>query len=116
MTVTSDLPVDTATRPRIEVFDGLRGIAIVLVILSHGWTIWPNTGVMGNGILRAPFSSGNFAVSIFFVIGSYLAVTAMLRERDRTGNLSVPSAKGSDGAVVSIGRPVTRVRSRSMAR
>jgi peptidoglycan/LPS O-acetylase OafA/YrhL len=60
------------------VFDGLRGIAIVLVVVSHGWTIWPAEVYREPG-LRTLFSSGNFAVSLFFAVGAYAATTALLR-------------------------------------
>lgn len=79
----------TAARHRIDVLDGLRGIAIVLVVLSHGWTIWPSTGLMHHAFTRTLFSSGNFAVSIFFVVGGFLATRAMLAEVNRTGGLRV---------------------------
>jgi peptidoglycan/LPS O-acetylase OafA/YrhL len=73
-------PVETtAATPRISVFDGVRGVAIILVVLSHGWTIWPTTQIEQNGFVKALFTSGDFAVSIFFVIGAFLATRAMLR-------------------------------------
>lgn len=83
MTVTTEV----APRRRIDVLDGIRGVAIVLVVLSHGWTVWPTSGITGSPILRTVFESGNFAVSIFFVVGAYLAVSAMLREIERAGSL-----------------------------
>lgn len=65
---------------RIDVFDGLRGIAIVLVVLSHGWTIWPSTFVMSHRPLSTLFASGNFAVSIFFVVGAFVATQSLIRK------------------------------------
>jgi peptidoglycan/LPS O-acetylase OafA/YrhL len=79
MTVNADSPSEETPRRRIDVLDGIRGIAIVLVVLSHGWTIWPTTDLSKSPVSRTLFASGNFAVSIFFVIGAYLAVTSMLR-------------------------------------
>jgi peptidoglycan/LPS O-acetylase OafA/YrhL len=76
-------PVETTTTTsRLDVFDGLRGVAIILVVLSHGWTIWPSTEIAKNDGLRALFTSGDYAVSIFFVIGAFFATRAMLREAD----------------------------------
>jgi peptidoglycan/LPS O-acetylase OafA/YrhL len=77
--VRSAAPVVQTSRARIDVFDGLRGIAIVLVVLSHGWAIWPTTRINDNAFVQTLFSSGNYAVSIFFVIGFFLATGSMLR-------------------------------------
>ncbi|MDQ6687787.1 MAG: acyltransferase [Actinomycetota bacterium] len=78
MTAAADIP----SRSRLKPLDGLRGIAIVLVVVSHGWTIWPTTSLDRNGALKVMFSSGNFAVSIFFVVGGFLAVRGWLRTID----------------------------------
>jgi peptidoglycan/LPS O-acetylase OafA/YrhL len=66
--------------------DGLRGYAIILVVLSHLWTLYvlPEDAPYALEVL---FESGDFAVSIFFVIGAYLATSAMLRQVDETGHL-----------------------------
>jgi peptidoglycan/LPS O-acetylase OafA/YrhL len=74
---------------RSGALDGLRGIAILLVLLSHGWTLWPSTDLNRHGFTRTLFGSGNVAVSIFFVIGGFLATRAMLAEVERTGGLKV---------------------------
>ncbi|WP_170867012.1 acyltransferase family protein [Nocardioides lianchengensis] len=69
----------------------MRGIAVVLVVLSHLWRISPwmlqrmfdardGTGSTGSQFLGYLFSAGNYAVSIFFVIGAFLATRAMLRQ------------------------------------
>lgn len=76
-----EAPTATATR-RLAVYDGLRGIAILLVVLSHGWTIWPTTRISEDPTLKALFSSGDFAVTVFFVIGAFFATRAMLRSAD----------------------------------
>jgi peptidoglycan/LPS O-acetylase OafA/YrhL len=69
-------------RRRVDVFDGLRGIAIILVVLSHGWTLWPSVGLRDNRWIWNLFGSGNFAVSIFFVISFFLATAGLLRKVD----------------------------------
>lgn len=71
-------------KPRLAALDGLRGFAIVLVLFSHTWVVADILGVK-NPIFRVFFSSGNYAVAIFFVIGGYLATRSMLAERQRTG-------------------------------
>lgn len=68
--------------PRVEVFDGLRGIAIILVVLSHGWAIWPSDYVLGTDPLDTLFRAGNFAVSIFFVVGAFVATRGLLRRAE----------------------------------
>ncbi len=86
------MTTDVATRGRVEkgtrsgVLDGIRGVAIVLVVMSHLWVVYPVYD-WSSDALRILFGSGNFAVSIFFVVGAYFATAAMLREVDRTGNL-----------------------------
>ena len=81
-------PVETSpTAPRSAVFDGLRGLAIVLVVISHGWTVWPTTEIEKNAVVKAIFSSGDFAVSVFFVVGAFLATRSLLRTADSTGDL-----------------------------
>ena len=72
----------TATRDRL--LDGIRGYAIVLVLLSHTWIIAPANDWTAVSWL---FSSGDYAVTIFFVVSGFLATSAMLREQDRTGRI-----------------------------
>ena len=74
----SDRP-HTVVRDRVLVFDGLRGIAIVLVMLSHtAWLTWPHVRGEGSIVTRALLENGNFAVSIFFVVGAFLYTRSLL--------------------------------------
>ncbi|MEO6512187.1 MAG: acyltransferase [Nocardioides sp.] len=76
--------VSATARTRDRMLDGIRGYAIVLVLLSHTWIIAPT----GNWTaVTWLFSSGDYAVTIFFVVSGFLATRAMLRERDRTGKI-----------------------------
>ena len=82
--------MSTAITPaprRIEIFDGLRGIAIILVVLSHGWAIWPSDRVLSSDPLDTLFRAGNFAVSIFFVVGAFVATQALLRRAQSPAGL-----------------------------
>lgn len=82
--------MSTASTPaprRIEIFDGLRGIAIILVVLSHGWAIWPSERVLSSDPLDTVFRAGNFAVSIFFVVGAFVATQALLRRAQSPAGL-----------------------------
>jgi peptidoglycan/LPS O-acetylase OafA/YrhL len=85
------IPVPERASQRVLLFDGLRGIALVLVVLSHVWHISPwflqrmfdardSTGPVWSQIVGNLVSAGNYAVSIFFVIGSFLVTRAMLRQ------------------------------------
>lgn len=78
------VPTREQTRRRVSVFDGIRGIAIILVVLSHTWVVAesPDTKVF-----RVLFASGDFAVSIFFVVGGFLATLGMMRRLDGGGAL-----------------------------
>jgi peptidoglycan/LPS O-acetylase OafA/YrhL len=63
--------------------DGIRGIAIVAVLLYHvGQTIWP-----GAGDWLAP---GGFAgVDLFFVLSGFLITTLLLEEAQRRGRIDL---------------------------
>lgn len=75
------------TTPRITTFDGLRGIAIVIVVLSHGWTLWPTDGLSRIPVVRGVFNSGNTAVTVFFAVGAFLLCSAVLAAGDGPGRL-----------------------------
>ena len=64
---------------RLSVLDGLRGIAIVAVVLSHGWQLWPTDWIDDQSWLRPVFRSGNFAVTIFLVAAGFLTWSALSR-------------------------------------
>jgi peptidoglycan/LPS O-acetylase OafA/YrhL len=74
----------TKAASRDRMLDGIRGVAIVLVLLSHTWIVAPTSNWTAVTWL---FSSGDFAVSIFFVVSGFLATRGMLREVDQTGRL-----------------------------
>lgn len=59
-------------RPDIE---GMRAIAVGLVLLYHGF--------------HAPFTGGFVGVDVFFVISGFLITNLLLHEKARTGGISV---------------------------
>ncbi|MCW2848028.1 MAG: oatA 3 [Marmoricola sp.] len=65
-------PTPTAVRPEIQ---GLRSVAVLLVVLYH---LWP-------GRLRG----GYIGVDVFFVISGFLISGNLLREVQRTGRVSL---------------------------
>lgn len=59
-------------RPDIE---GLRAVAVGLVLLFHGY--------------HKPFSGGFVGVDVFFVISGFLITSLLLREHTKTGRISI---------------------------
>lgn len=102
---------DTAAAPdrqrspvaRLRALDGLRGIAMVLVVLSHAWTLVPHSE-FDQGPTRGLFAAGNFAVTLFLVVGGYLLVRGLLREAEHNGRLEV--GRGLLRRVLRVGLPV----------
>ncbi|MFC7488920.1 acyltransferase family protein [Knoellia sp. CPCC 206453] len=74
------------TLPRRDsALDGLRGLAIVLVVLSHGWTVYPFDDIAKIAPFDALLLAGNVAVTLFLVISGYLVTRSMLMARDAHG-------------------------------
>jgi peptidoglycan/LPS O-acetylase OafA/YrhL len=77
-------------RPRhIPSLDGLRALSVLLVIAVHSTQRFGMTH-------RVPFwvqvlANGGLGVFLFFVISGYLITTLLLRERDKTGAISLKS-------------------------
>ncbi len=76
----------TASR-RVEALDGIRGVAIALVVLSHTWTLLPFADLRRAAPLDGLFRSGNLAVSIFLVIGGFLVTRTLLRRSESVNGL-----------------------------
>jgi len=80
-----------ATSPgaRIPCLDGLRAVAILLVLFSHvrqtnqfpevGWLLAPQMRIIGTA-----------GVCLFFIISGYLITTLLLQEKERYGACSLP--------------------------
>ena len=61
---------------RMPALDGLRGVALLLMMMFH--TITP------------PFSGGFISIDMFFVLSGYLICGLLLREFAKTGSISLP--------------------------
>lgn len=63
---------------RISGLDGVRGLAILGVVIEHGWL-----GVPGAQITRA----GAYGVDLFCLLSAFLIASLLLRERRETGKI-----------------------------
>jgi peptidoglycan/LPS O-acetylase OafA/YrhL len=61
------------TAPRNSSLDGLRGIAIALVVLFHSYSRWASVAPFGDRFAHTPvLSQGNIGVYLFFLISGYV--------------------------------------------
>lgn len=89
---TQDAP-SPLSQGRIPSLDGLRAVSILLVVVSHlsmasdnplpGRVWWYHNGAIG--------------VDVFFAISGFLITTLLLRERDRSGKISIRGFYGRRG-------------------
>ncbi len=82
---------DLFSRPvnQVAALDGLRALAVLLVIFDHfAVTVWHDTGI-GNGwwLRTPPFRYGWSGVDLFFVLSGFLIGGQLWRERMRTGSI-----------------------------
>jgi peptidoglycan/LPS O-acetylase OafA/YrhL len=81
----SDATPSWIDRGRIPSLDGLRAIAIGLVLFCH----WHFPLCEHPAVHAVHWRAGVFGVQLFFVLSGFLITTLMLREVQRTGGLSV---------------------------
>lgn len=68
---------------RIGAFDGMRGIAYIMIILAHGWTLFPFEGIRSTPLIAWLFVNGGYAVSVFLIFGGYFAARSLLPQIQR---------------------------------
>lgn len=68
---------------RIVALDGLRCVAVSLVILSHAAEAYLPT--QASSLWLAPLVNGSLGVRLFFVLSGFLITTLLLREQERRG-------------------------------
>ncbi len=78
--------MSTQAQPRISALDGMRGIAILMVILDHMSSAWCQ-----NAHLIQPewMKQGSRGVSVFFFLSGYLITSRLKAEYDRTGHIDL---------------------------
>jgi peptidoglycan/LPS O-acetylase OafA/YrhL len=76
--------VDSFYRPGLDI---LRALAFLLVFVAHGLVSEINRPTQAGAIARM----GEFGVSIFFFLSSYLITELLLREKRDTGTIHVPA-------------------------
>ncbi len=73
----------TATKPRIVFLDGLRGIAILSVVLFHAYVRWPDVLPHGNRYGSIPLlNHGGFGVFLFFLISGFVILMTLDKTPD----------------------------------
>lgn len=77
----------SAARPRIATIDGLRGVAIILVVWFHTWQItWLAKPFPFTSISLQPLAeTGFFGVALFFFISGFVIVLPFVRARIAAG-------------------------------
>ncbi|MEY2433073.1 MAG: hypothetical protein QOC92_2798 [Acidimicrobiaceae bacterium] len=68
-------PPITSTPPRLEALDGVRGLAVIAVLLFHAGVSWAGGGYLG--------------VDVFFVLSGFLITSLLLAELDRTNGIDL---------------------------
>ncbi len=77
------------THRQIPSLDGLRALSVTLVILLHTLQRFGLTHHVP--LLAYVLANGAIGVQIFFVISGFLITTLLLREREKTGRISLGS-------------------------
>lgn len=86
---TSAAPFHVAPSGKIRGLDGLRGLAVITVVLTHMgmYAVWVRNGLLGNGAL--PMVDGDAGVHVFFVLSGFLITGLLVQEMEATGRVSV---------------------------
>ncbi len=80
--MSSTVPSSAPASSRIPSLDGLRGIAILLVLIGHGGYVFPD----GLAPCLPYAGNGPLGVSIFFVLSGFLIYRLSVRELEQTGS------------------------------
>jgi len=73
---------------RIQYLDGLRGVAILSVLMFHAFSRWPGIVPYGSEFVKVPiFFYGWLGVQLFFMISGYVIFMSLERSRNLHGFL-----------------------------
>lgn len=64
-------------KQRLEFLDGLRGVAIFLVVLYHSYVRWPE--FVGHQFANSPLTQGKMGVELFFMISGFVIFMSLDR-------------------------------------
>jgi peptidoglycan/LPS O-acetylase OafA/YrhL len=70
----------------LPTLDGLRAVAVIIVIIAH-----LNHRVFKSELIDTIIPTGNLGVYIFFVLSGFLITTLLLKEKVKTGTISLTS-------------------------
>lgn len=71
---------------RIPLLDGFRAVAVMLVVLAHGCQM---SDFPFRSALQSVLIEGQIGVDIFFVLSGFLITSLLIREKRRTGSVSI---------------------------
>ena len=75
-------PSHQSQQTRIEFIDGLRGVAIIVVILYHAFVRWPELYIYGNRFVGNPvFDTKIAGVNLFFIISGFVILMTLRKCR-----------------------------------
>lgn len=74
--------------PRFVALDGLRGIAVLLVVIGHGYSQTLEADAGMPVWFSAVVDNSSFGVRLFFLLSGFLITWLILREKEKTGRFS----------------------------
>lgn len=94
--------VDDAVR--LDPVDWLRGVGLILIVLSHGWALWWTSQLESIPPLLNLMQSGNVGVSVFLVVAGFLLARSLIgtagTSDDNQGSVGVIAARHPARAVL----------------
>jgi peptidoglycan/LPS O-acetylase OafA/YrhL len=82
-------PEETKQPGYIATLDGWRAVAIALVVAAHCHAFLINSGTQVGRALAAFVNHAGYGVDIFFALSGFLISTLLLKEKERTGDISL---------------------------
>lgn len=76
-------------RGHVPALDGLRGIAILMVVVAHAFGTSGFPVTRGSMLWESVTPIGGVGVTVFFVLSGFLITLLLLREEDHTDSISI---------------------------